>query len=544
MTMLPLRRLASVVGCCGALGLALAIAAGIPATASAHASAGHSPSDPVVHTKAGWIHGKAGQSGNAFLGVPYAAPPTGALRWRPPQPVHAWHGVRDATQFAPSCPQSTAPSNVTLPPGQISEDCLYLNVYTPSSEGTSHARHPVIVWIHGGGLQTDGARNYDASKLAADGVVVVTINYRLGELGFLEHPALASRRGGATGNYGLMDQQAALRWVQRNIRQFGGDPKNVTIAGESAGGLSVLAQLVSPSARGLFQRAIVQSGAFALNQQSEADAEAAGEAFATNAGCPDQTAKCLRSLPVGTIVAKSPLFTIPGAVDGKVLPEAIGAAIAAGRYTHVPILDGFNHNEEAIFLAGGAQVSQGTFVPAPNQITPANYQSTIASVLGVSNDRAAAVASEYPLAAYPSANDAFTTLVADANFACPALELDSQTSDSSPTFAYQFNDDDAPQAYVPAGIVPAVATHGSELPYLFDLPNAPFSTALNNDQTSLAVDMRQAWANFAATGNPSSQSLAWPSYADGGQVMSFATPQPTIESDAVSAHHCQFWSAG
>ena len=162
----------------------------------------------------------------------------------------------------------------------------------------------MLVWIHGGGLVQDGARNYDGTKLAADGTVVVTINYRLGALGFLAHPALASRPGGPAGNYGLMDQQAALRWVQRNIARFGGDPHNVTIAGQSAGGLSVLAQLVSPGARGLFQRAIVQSGTFALNQQPLATAEAAGETFATAVGCPDQTAACLRNVPVSDLVSQ------------------------------------------------------------------------------------------------------------------------------------------------------------------------------------------------------------------------------------------------
>ena len=173
----------------------------------------------------------------------------------------------------------------------------------------------MLVWIHGGGLEQDGARNYDGTKLAADGTVVVTINYRLGALGFLAHPALASRPGGAAGNYGLMDQQAALRWVQRNIAQFGGDPHNVTIAGQSAGGLSVLAQMVSPGARGLFQRAIVQSGTFALTQQPLATAEAAGETFATAVGCPDQTAACLRSVPVSDLVNNFGV-EIPGVVDG------------------------------------------------------------------------------------------------------------------------------------------------------------------------------------------------------------------------------------
>ena len=169
----------------------------------------------------------------------------------------------------------------------------------------------MLVWIHGGGWTTGAGRDYDPTKLAADGIVVVTINYRLGALGFLAHPALASSPGGPSGNYGLMDQQAALRWVQRNITQFGGNPHNVTIAGESAGGLAVLVHLVSYGSRGLFQRAIVESGTFALKQQSLATAEAAGRAFASKAGCPDQTAACLRNLPVATLVSNFPLRRDP-----------------------------------------------------------------------------------------------------------------------------------------------------------------------------------------------------------------------------------------
>ena len=245
----------------------------------------------------GVVRGAAVPGGDVFRGLPYAAAPVGNLRWRAPRPPAAWRGVRDATQFGPSCPQ--APS-LFAPPGPQSEDCLYLNVVTPTLRHRAHL--PVLVWIHGGGLTQDGARNYDGSKLAAAGAVVVTINYRLGALGFLAHPALASRPGGPAGNYGLMDQQAALRWVQRNIARFGGDPHDVTLAGQSAGGLSVLAHLVSHGSRGLFQRAIVQSGAFALTQQPLADAEAAGQAFAAKAGCPDQTARCLRRLPIAALV--------------------------------------------------------------------------------------------------------------------------------------------------------------------------------------------------------------------------------------------------
>ena len=228
---------------------AVSVAAAVLAASAggAVASPASGGANPIVRIDDGLIRGASATGVNSFLGLPYAAPPTGNLRWRPPQPASSWSGVRDATHFGASCPQAQA-KNPFLPPGTISEDCLYLNVYTPTLR--SGSGRPVLVWIHGGGLVQDGDRNYDGTKLAADGTVVVTINYRLGALGFLAHPALASRPGGAAGNYGLMDQQAALRWVQRNIAQFGGDPHNVTIAGQSAGGLSVLAQMVRPTPAG------------------------------------------------------------------------------------------------------------------------------------------------------------------------------------------------------------------------------------------------------------------------------------------------------
>jgi para-nitrobenzyl esterase len=371
-----------------------------------------------LRIEGGAVRGAAVSGLYQFLGLPYAAPPTGELRWRPPRPPRVWDGVRDATEFGPSCPQ---PASLFAPPAPFSEDCLYLNIYTSTLHRDGD--RPVLVWIHGGGFTEDGARNYDGSKLAADGIVVVTINYRLGALGFLAHPALASRPGGPAGNYGLMDQQAALRWVKHNIRQFGGNPNDVTIAGQSAGGVSVLAQMVSRGSRGLFGRAIVESGAFALTQQPLAQAEAFGETFAAKVGCRNQTADCLRHVPVADLVNPNnfPSAAIPGVIDGKVLTESIGTALAEGRFARGPILNGINHNEEWIFTAGlGLAVSGGRFVPVPEPVTDENsYQADIAAVLGVSPERAATVAAEYPLSTYPAPILAFTTLVSDANFACP-----------------------------------------------------------------------------------------------------------------------------
>jgi para-nitrobenzyl esterase len=515
-----------------------AAVAALTLTAGA-ASARTTGGGPIVHIKGGAVQGVAVAGGYAFRGLPYAVPPTGDLRWRRPHPPASWTGVRDATSYAPSCPQKP---NLFQPPGPQSEDCLYLNVSTPTV-----ARHgrglPVLVWIHGGGLTQDGALNYDGTKLAANGMVVVTINYRLGAFGFLAHPALASHPGGPSGNYGLMDQQAALRWVRHNIAQFGGDPDNVTIAGQSAGGLSVLAHLVSPGSRGLFQRAIVESGAFALNQIPLVDAEAFGEAFASKVGCSDQTAACLRHKPADVLRDAFPDAAIPGVVDGKVLTESIGTALAAGRFARVPILNGMNHDEEWIFVAGlGVAVSGGTFVGAPAP-TPATYESVIASVLGVPAARASAVAAEYPLSAYPAAILALSTLVADANFACPALQVDRWTAARHvPTFAYQFNDDTAPQIFAGPDL-PPIATHSSEIQYLLDQPNAPFATTLNAGQQQLAASMRAAWANFAAGGDPSSSAVPWPSFNVGSAVLSLVQPQPQVDTNFATTHHCAFWAA-
>jgi len=536
--LVPWRRARLAAASCTALA-ALTVAAAGATAAQAGVAASGAAHDPVVATDDGALQGITAGAVDEFLGIPYAAPPVGNLRWRPPAPAASWRGVRQATQFGPSCPQAASPF---APPGPFSENCLYLNVYTPAVHAAAGEGRPVLVWIHGGGLTEDAGRNYDGSKLAADGVVVVTINYRLGALGFLAHPALASRPGGPAGNYGLMDQQAALRWVQRNIARFGGNPHDVTIAGQSAGGLSVLAQLVSPGARGLFQRAIVQSGTFALNQQPLATAEAVGEKFATAVGCPDQSAACLRKVPVSDLVSKFGV-EIPGVVDGSVLTQPIGTALARGQFDRVPVINGITHDEELLFVAGlSLTVSQGTNVPlaAPLDGSDANYQTDIAQALGVSDARAAAIAAEYPLSAYPNAVVAFSLLVSDASFACPALQVDQWTAARGvPTYAYQFNDDNAPVNILGKSL--GLATHGAELPYLFDQPNTP--VVLTTDQQALAASMRADWASFAATGSPSSSALPWPSF-NGARVLSLVPLQSQVTTGFAAAHHCSFWAAG
>jgi len=326
----------------------------------------------------------------------------------------------------------------------------------------------------------------------------------------------------------------------------GGDPDNVTIAGQSAGGLSVLAQMVSPGARGLFQRAIVQSGTFALNQQPLAAAEAAGQTFAKNVGCADQTAACLRGVPVSDLVSNFGV-EIPGVVDGSVLTQPIGTALARGQFARVPVINGITHDEELLFVYGlGITVSQGTNIPlAGNPFDPANYQANIAQALGVSPARAAAIANEYPPGADPAL--AFSLLVSDASFACPALQVDRWTAARGvPTYAYQFNDDNAPLNIVPPQVqqqLPHLSTHGTELPYLFDQPNAPYPAMLTNDQQALAASMRTDWAGFAGTGNPTSRALPWPSF-NGTRVLSLVPLQSQVTTDFAAAHHCSFWAAG
>ena len=526
-----------------ALVLALTIAlTGLVVTTqsgSAVAEAGKlSSAGPVVMTEGGAIRGVAVQGGHAFRGLPYAAPPVGELRWKAPQPAVPWAGVRDGSQFGPSGPQPRVP--LTNVGGELSEDSLYLNVNTPGVTGKGR---PVLVWFHGGGNVLGAGRDYDPAKLAAKGTVVVTVNYRLGALGFLAHPALAEYPGGPSGNYGLMDQQAALRWVQRNIDRFGGDHRNVTIAGQSSGGLSVLVHMTSPGSRGLFHKAILQSGSFALRQQSHQAAEAFGQQFAGQLGVTEQTAEQLRRIPVEDLVSNFPIATIPGYVDGKVLQRSVGESLASGRFARVPVLQGTDHDEEAAFTTVGLAVTNGQFVEATD-ITAENYQEKIASVLGVSTARAAEVAAEYPLADFTSPTQALSVLAGDASFVAGTLQVNTWLAGRVPTYTYEFNDDAAPLRYPPP-LNPPVATHGSELTYVFDLPDAVFQAPLSAEQEVLAKTMRTAWARFMASGSPSTKALPWPTSGIGEatRVMSFETPQSRVSTDYAERHHYAFWAA-
>jgi len=523
----------------GAAATAVLIAAAACTSATATPGAGKSTSastnpdtPPVVATADGTVRGQAVAATDEFLGIPYAAPPVGALRWQPPRPPAPWHGIRAATSYAPHCPQPSS----TFGQASTSEDCLYLNVFTPA---TNKARNlPVMVWVHGGSLRTGESNDYNPAELVRHGVVVVTINYRLGALGFLADAALAGRRGGPSGNYGLMDQQAALRWVQRNIRGFGGDPGDVTLFGESAGGLSTLAQLASPGARGLFQRAIVESGTYQLTQQPLAAAEAAGQAFAAKAGCATNTASakntaaCLRGLPVSTILANEDPVGYTPDVDGAVLTQSIKTALARGQFNRVPVVIGTNHDEYRLFVA--------VFQFLGQRVTAANYQSMIASTLGVSAAIAGKIAAQYPLSRYPSPPVALGAVGTDAIFACHGLTAEESLARYVPTYAYEFNDENAPELFLPPVGFPYGAAHASELPYLFSPTTISRPIGLSAAQQQLAAAMKQDWTNMAKTGIPAA---GWPKFSRASQQMlSLVPPTPQVETDFATQHHCAFWA--
>ncbi|GLY92323.1 carboxylic ester hydrolase [Actinoallomurus iriomotensis] len=507
-----------------------ALLAATPALSASVPSRPAATGEPVARTANGMVRGLAKGAVDEFLGIPYAAPPVGALRWRPPHPTASWPGVRDAARFASDCAQSAGPFGQA----SSSEDCLYLNVYTPSHRQAA-SRSPVMVWIHGGGLHSGAGDIYDPTALVEDGVTVVTINYRLGALGFLAHPALADAHG-QSGDYGLIDQQAALRWVQRNISGFGADPHNVTIFGESAGGLSVLAQLASPQARGLFQRAIVESGSYNLTQSTVAAAEASGKAFAVKAGCVDQTAACLRHLPVSTILADQAGQYLPN-INTDLLPQSLETAFATGHFNRVPIINGTNHDEWRLFVASSELAGQ--------RVTAANYQAMISSTLGVPAAQASDIAAKYPLTAYASPSLALSAVGTDAVFACPALTIDQSASRSVPTFAYEFNDQNAPENFFPPVSFPYGAPHASELQYLLDLPKAPFPGALSARQQQLAAVMKTYWTNVAERGLPTSPGTPfWPPFdSRTQQLQSLIPPTPHVETGFANSHKCPFWAA-
>jgi para-nitrobenzyl esterase len=527
-------RLAAGVVAAGALVAGSTLAGAGPAGASA--SALGSSTSPVVATHFGAVQGTVVNGVSEFLGIPYAAPPVGSLRWHAPEPPARWNGVRQATAFGAHCPQ---PGGVFGASTGTSENCLFLNVFTKA--GGNPFGRPVMFWVHGGALVTGESDSFNPLSLVNDGVTVVTINYRLGALGFLADSALASA-GGDAGNYGLMDQQAALRWVQQNIRGFNGDPHNVTLFGESAGGLSTLAQIDSPSARGLFQRAIIESGSYDLVQQPLASAEASGAQFAAKVGCTQSTAAqvaaCLRAVPVATIVADENQGGYIPDLDGQVLHQSILTALQSGQFNRVPVIMGTNHDEWRLFVALG-QLEGG---PVPSA---ANYLAQIEGTIGVNATIATEIENEYPLSDFGgNASLALGALGTDQIFACPSLKAVSLLSQFTPTFSYEFSDPNPPG--FPPGLVnfPLGDFHGSELDFLFD-PVAGAASQLTAGQAQLGDQMKAYWTSQAKHASPETLGQPfWPLFNSVTQpVLTLTEPKPAVETNFSAEHNCAFWAS-
>jgi para-nitrobenzyl esterase len=497
------------------------------------------PGAPVVRTTAGAVRGISAHAMQAFLGIPYAAPPVGALRWEPPQAPPSWSQTRDATGFANHCPQNASPFGFR----SVSEDCLYLNVFAPGA-AKAGAKLPVMVWIHGGGFTDGESDDYDPDRLVAHGVVVVTLNYRLGYLGFLATTGLDSEPHTHV-NYGLLDQQAALAWTHANIASFGGDPAHVTLFGQSAGGESVFAQLLSPGSAGLFNRALIDSGAYGiLSLPTLAAAQTSGNAIAAALGCAPTDTVCLRSATVPQILALeaasgSPLAGGPSpAIDGTMIPLAPATALEAGSYNHVPIVQGSNHDEFRLFTAL-------LFDLAGGPLTAAEYPAAVTQTLSLAGlgSHAGQVLAQYPLSKYASPDLAYSAFATDAVFSTQAYLTDALLNGAPSLYAYEFADEEAPEDFLPPVSFPYASAHGSELQFIFDsFDRTP--PKLTPRELHLAAVMAAEWTDFARLGTPNGLNAPlWPPFvALADDMESLVPPTPDLFFDFVGEHKVLFWA--
>jgi carboxylesterase type B len=529
--------LRATIGRCAICALVL-MAMAMPAAAAARPGAG----GPVVQTRQGAAKGLTADGADKFLGLPYAAPPVGALRWRAPAPPARWHGTRSATTYASRCPQLPSTNGA----GSENEDCLYLNVFRPVSDGREHhgAKLPVLFWIHGGGFQNGSGDQHDGALLArTNNIVVVSINYRLGVLGFLALPSLDREAPGtSSGNYGLLDQQAALRWTRANVAAFGGDPGRVAIAGESAGGFAVCALLASPQARGLFDAAVIQSGS--CTSQTLASAEAGGAAFAAAAGCPDAdtAALCLRAKPAGELLSVTPTPAAAATTGGAALPVAPAEAVASGRFNRVPIINGANHDEGRTFAQGFADFTQQ------------QYEAFVDSSFGPD---AARVLARYPWSAFPgpyAAAYAIGAIWTDSGQiggigGCATLRLTRDLARWTPSFAYQFDDRDAPGLNHDHPGYQWGAGHAMELAYMwpsFD-NGIPLAAQFTPAQRQLSTEMVRYWGAFTRFGAPLvARQALWPAHRSTGRILSLRPGGATVtisDAEYAAEHNCDLWDA-
>ena len=486
----------------------------------------YASSAPIVTTKTGAVSGKLDGNVREFFGIPFAAPPVGALRWQPPQPHATWASTLDATKPGNSCAQINFRAALIG-----SEDCLYLNVYAPQPSG--HPL-PVMVWIHGGTFVAGSGAQYDGHALADKGhLIVVTINYRLGPFGFLAHHAL-STPGAPSGNYGLLDQQAALRWVKDNIAAFGGDPSRVTVAGESAGAISIGDQIVSPAAAGLFERAILESGPF-LHLITLVEAESRGDEFASALGCAGasvvicmrskSTSDVLKAIPASAISVGPPVW-FP-VMDRHLIPTQPAEALSAGQFNKVPVINGSNHDEGTLFVAFG------------KSMTAEQFTSAVESRFGSDAQR---VLAAYSLSNYPSPTQASAARFGDEFFSCRILKAGELLSAFVPVYQYEFNYINPPNVFLPNPPFPFGAYHGSEIQYVFGTIGsrggspAPAHQALSNE-------MMAYWINFISAGEPGGNPRWERLRVDDPRILSLTPGGIKYETGFSPAHHCDLWDS-
>jgi para-nitrobenzyl esterase len=484
-----------------------------------------------VRTESGLVSGTVADGVRSWKGIAFAAPPVGGLRWRAPRPPVPWTGVKQATAYANDCMQLPFPSDAAPLGTPPAEDCLYLNVWAP--ERPAAPKLPVMVWIHGGGFVNGGSSPavYDGSPSAKRGVVFVSFNYRLGRFGFFAHPALSKETpAGPLGNYGYLDQIAALRWVQKNIAAFGGDPGNVTLFGESAGGGSVNTLMISPLAKGLFHKAIVQSGGgrsggpLAARRLREpgaggSSAEAAGVAFATLAGITGEgeaALAALRTLPAADVVRGMNLMnmgqqrdTYAGPMlDGQVVPEDVEAAFRAGRQARIPYMIGANDREFG-------------FAPLP----PGAVDGMLAR-FGAERD---AVVAAYDPAQTGDMSEVGIGLASDGAMVEPARMLARLAAQAGqPTWAYRFS-------YVASSLRPLTkgALHATEIPFVLATVRAKYGEATSAEDEAMGQAANAYWAAFAKTGDPNGEGRPrWPAYqAASDMLLDFSPTGPVAKAD-------------
>jgi para-nitrobenzyl esterase len=489
----------------------------------------------IVTTAQGLVQGISSGVVDQFLGIPYAAPPVGELRWKAPVEAGSWSGVRDAVRQGSECMQ---------PGGSGREDCLYLNIYRPADASPDDLL-PVIIFIHGGSNQQGTGNSYHPAQWVANTkVIVVTINYRLNVFGFLALPSLDAESGEpSSGNFGLMDQQAAMRWVNANIRGFGGDPDNITIGGESAGGIDVCANLISPTAAGLFHNAFMESMYCPATPHDAAIESSTPVAAAL--GCTDEptAAACMRDMPAKDVLSAAGHLSMvgePGFFAGpnfgnSVLPVQAPDAVASGQWNRSSILIGSNHDDASIFVSASLSARHVAF-----PISIEEYQTLAGAQYG---SFAPAVLQEYPLTGYSDPFLALADEITDySSLGCAVTPLTQMFAAVTPTFRYEFNDEAAPHDVGDPTDRTLGAYHGAELLYLFTTsqPVTPKTAA----QQKLAHQMMQYWANFARSGDPNGDGLVlWPRYDAAHQLLSLK-PDGNMAIDNFDVeHHCAFWAA-